>query len=242
MTPPAASDRRLRFGPKVHLVRSGWLVASARRGKHMSDLAPAVSEPTAEVTERRKRVRQRMVLRVGIIDDGRRPSYCLVRNISPAGVQVKLFNRIAPGAEVRLRVGDEEPLAGRVMWVRSQVSGIRFHELLEPERMLRVTQKLAPTKRRSSPRVNASARVVLRTGGRTYLAELRDISASGARIRTRQAVDLGPSVMLTLPDMPAFKTYVRWVAGHELGLVFQSPLPIDMFAGWLEERLSVSVA
>lgn len=206
----------------------------------MSKQSARASRFTDEVLERRQRGRQAMVMRVGLLDDGRRPSFCLVRNISPAGVQVKLFGRLARGSEVRLKVGDEDPLSGRVMWVRDQVAGIRFHSTLEAERVLRITQKLPPTRKRSSPRVSASARIMLRTGGRTYFAELCDISAYGARVRTRKTVNLGPSVMLTVPDVPTIKTYVRWVAGPELGLAFESPLSIQVIAGWLEQRVAVS--
>lgn len=206
----------------------------------MPEVSAAAFQPTTDRTERRKRTRQRMVLRVGIIDIGRRPSICLVRNISPAGVQVRLFGQLARGSDVRLRVGDEDPLPGRVMWVRDQIAGIRFNAMLEPERMLRLTQQLAPTRRRSSPRVSASARAILRTDGRRYSAELCDISTSGARVRTQRAVTLGHSVILTLPDMPDIKTYVRWVADCEAGLVFEAPLPIQLIATWLNERVNVS--
>lgn len=200
---------------------------------------PALASPI-EVMERRMRSRQKMVLRLGIIDNGGRVSFCLVRNISPTGVQVKLFGRVARGSEVRLRIGDEDPLSGRVMWVRNHLAGIRFEEILEPERMLRVTQKLGPTRRRSSPRVNASARAILRTGGRTYSAELCNISASGAKVRTQRRVSPGPSILLTLPDMAAIKTYPRWLEGDEMGLVFETPLPIEMISNWLNERVAVS--
>lgn len=206
----------------------------------MSKLSAEALQFTNDVIERRQRRRQAMVMRVGLIDDGRRPSFCLVRNISPAGVQVELFGRLARGSQVRLKVGDEDPLSGRVMWVRDQVAGIRFHSMLEPERVLQITQKLPPARKRSSPRVSASARIVLRTGGRSYFAELCDISAFGARVRTPKAISLGPSVMLTVPDVPTIKTYVRWVAGQELGLAFESPLSIHIIAGWLEQRVAVS--
>lgn len=206
----------------------------------MSKVSAAAFQVTSDVAERRKRTRQRMVLRVGIIDDGRRPSFCLVRNISPGGVQVKLFGGLARGSEVCLRVGDEDALPGRVVWVRDGMAGIRFNAMLEPERMFRVIQKLASAKRRSSPRVSASARATLRTAGRNYSAELCDISTSGAKVRTQRAVTLGHSVMLTLPDMPTMKTYVRWVVDCEAGLVFEAPLPIEIIAGWLDERVNVS--
>lgn len=209
------------------------------RGDDMPEGLTTALEFTPRLAERRVRVRQAMVLRVGMIDDGRRPSFCLVRNVSALGVQVKLFGRLIRGSEVRLHVGDEEPLAGRVMWIRGEVAGIRFHGSLETERMLRVTQKLPPARRRSSPRASTSARAILRTGGRTHLAELRDISTNGARVRMFKAVNFGPSVMLTLPDMPTIKTYARWVAGQELGLAFESPLSIEIIAKWLEGRIVV---
>lgn len=90
--------------------------------------------------------------------------------------------------------------------------------------------------------LTASAGAVLRTGGRTYFAELRDISATGARVRTRKTVSLGPSVMLTLPDIPTVKAYVRWVDECELGLIFESPIPIQIIAEWLDERITVRAA
>lgn len=192
--------------------------------------------------ERRKGQRQTTVLRVGVLNDGEENAFCIVRNISPIGVQVRLFGKLGRGSEVSLRVGDEDPLSGRVVWVRDQLAGIRFNATLEPERLLRVTEKVSLARRRSSPRLNASARAILRTGGRTYPAELRDISTSGAKVRTLTDVRFGPTLMLTLPDLPPIKTYLRWVADREVGLVFETPLPIQIIADWLDERVTVSAA
>jgi hypothetical protein len=194
---------------------------------------------TEQPTERRSRKRQRMVLRVGVLSDGKRTSFCLVRNISPFGVQVKLYGQLEPATEVNLRVGDEKPLAGHVAWVRDEQAGIQFHSSLDPQILLRVTQKLAPIQRRSLPRVNAVAHTILSTGGRRYPAKLCDISASGARVRTHRPISAGPHVMLTLPDMPSIKTYVRWAADNDLGLAFETPLPIQIIAEWVNGRVNV---
>ncbi len=194
------------------LPRNRSLVARTNEVPSMLKVSPAPTNSPTKRTQRRKCARETMVLRVGIIEDGQRSSFCLLRNISPAGVQVKLFGDFPQGSQVRLRVGDEDPLLGHVVWVRDQIAGIEFERMLAPEQMLRVAQKLAPTKRRSSPRLSASARAVMRTCGCTYLAELCDISTSGARVRTRTAMTFGPSVTLNLPHLPAIKCYVRWVA------------------------------
>ena len=207
----------------------------------LNDFSAPTSFPTKRV-QRRKLARETMVLRVGIIEDGQRSSFCLLRNISPAGVQVKLFGDVSQGSQVGLRVGDEDPLIGHVVWVRDQIAGIEFDTMLAPEQMLRVAQKLASTKRRSSPRLSASSRAVLRTGGCTYLAELCDISTSGARVRTRTTMAFGPSVTLNLPHLPAIKCYVRWVAKSEIGLSFETPLPIQIIAAWVDDRVTISLS
>ena len=100
--------------------------------------------------ERRTRLRQTMVLRVGILTSAGRSTFCLVRNISPQGVQVRLFGVLAEGSEVHLRLGDEDSLAGRLVWIRDGLAGIEFDEPLDPLTMLRAMQKLAPARRRSA--------------------------------------------------------------------------------------------
>jgi hypothetical protein len=70
-----------------------------------------------EQHERRALKRETMVLRVGLLESGGKLSFCLVKNISAAGVQVKIYGHISPDSPVALKVGDESPLEGRVIWV-----------------------------------------------------------------------------------------------------------------------------
>ena len=203
----------------------------------MSKMSAALLAIPASSIERRSAKRQTMVLRVGILEHDARKSFCIVKNISSHGVQVKLFGRLVPGSDVRLQIGDEDVLEGRTVWVRDQLAGIAFPAPLDATTLLRVTQKLERTKRRSTPRVSASARLLLRTGGKTYSAELRDISASGARVRTMKPVSADHSVTLDLPDLPRLKAYVRWADETELGVVFDTPIPIQIIAEWLDGRV-----
>lgn len=205
----------------------------------MSKMSPLPRNCTSESTERREGVRQTMVLRVGTIEDDERTSFCLLKNISRTGVQVKVFGHLRCESKVRLRVGDEEPLSGVVKWVRDDVVGVRFEQMLAVEGLLRVAQKLVPNRRRSSPRVSTSACAVLRTNGQAYSAELRDISACGARLCTPKAAKLGSTVMLTLPDLPPIRTFVRWATSDEVGLAFETWLPVEIIAQWVDKRVSV---
>ena len=153
---------------------------------------------------------------------------------------MRLFGRVDVGSEVELRIGDEDPLPGRVVWERDQSAGIAFANALEPKLSLRVTQNLSVERRRSTPRVSAVARAILRTGGQTYSAELLDISTSGAKVRTRKPITPGSSIMMTLSDLPSLKAYVRWIDECDLGLAFEAPIPIQIMADWLEGRVTVS--
>jgi hypothetical protein len=193
-------------------------------------------DSTAPRPERRSNPRQRMVLRVGLLEAPGRTSFCLVKNISAAGVQVKLYGQFESGCELSLTVGDETPLPGRVKWVHEQLAGIEFHAPLTPSCLLRVTQKLSQHRRRSSPRAYLAAHVLLTSNGRTAWGQLRDISTTGARIRTRKPIGRDSTVLLGVPGMPPLKGFVRWSDEDEIGVSFAAPIPVEIIAGWVGER------
>ena len=185
-------------------------------------------EQIRRIEDRRVEQRQKLVLRVGLIDQDSRTSFCLVTNISSAGVQVKAFGKLEQGEQASLRVGDEDPIAGMVVWVRDRSAGVEFHQGLAPDVLLRVTQKLTGQKRRCAPRAPTDLRVLLRTGGRVHRATLCDVSMHGARVRTTEQVNFGSSTIIEVPGLPSMKAYVRWSDGGEHGLLFEAALPIQI--------------
>jgi hypothetical protein len=189
--------------------------------------------------DQRSQERHTLVLRLGVLENEGGTSFCLLKDISPKGVQVKLYADVPEGATVCLRVGDENPLKGRVEWVRNGNAGITFEKCLEADALLRVRQVTPNDRRRSSPRVIASARATLRASGRTYSVDLLDISASGAKIRTRRPIELGGMAILDLRHLLGLRTHVRWTDGLDYGLAFEPPIPIQIIAGWLDEQTGV---
>lgn len=185
------------------------------------------------VYNRRVHDRATLVLRIGLLEYQGKASFCRLRNISPQGVQVKLYSSIAPGTHVGLRIGDEESLAGRVAWAKDGLGGIAFEECLDPETLLRVRQISAPQRRRCSPRACTSSSAILRSGGQEYSAKLCDISASGAKIWTARPIDAEHTAVLLLPKMPGLRAFVRWTHGQHAGLSFESPIPLQVITGWL---------
>lgn len=192
------------------------------------------------VAARRSDDRERIIFRIGLLTDAARPTFCLVKNVSPNGAQVKLYGPATSGSKVTLQIGDDEPVAGRVAWVREGNAGVAFDAEVEPAMLLRAAQKLPPTRRRSSPRVKTVARVLLRSEGRVYAAALCDISISGAKVRTFKPVTLGQSAVITLPDFPPMNAYVRWADESHVGMTFQMHLPVELLSEWLGGRLQVT--
>jgi len=120
-------------------------------------LSRAAPKPT-DAKDRRLQERHTLVLRVGLLENEGNASFCLLKNISSKGVQVKLYASVREGTNVCLRVGDDDALEGRVAWVRDGNAGITFGKCLDPDTLLRVRQIVSPDRRRASPRVRTSAR------------------------------------------------------------------------------------
>lgn len=192
--------------------------------------------------DRREGKRQTLVFRVAALDNGERASFCLLKNISADGVQVRSYAPLEVGATVTLFVGEEKPVAGQVVWYRDLLAGIKFLKPLSPVALLRVEQKTCNVQRRALPRLNTEAAGKLKALGRSYDVTLRDISASGAKLETKTPLSAAGAAVLQLPDLPPIDTFVRWSDEHEIGLSFATPLPIQIITDWLAERRAVRIS
>lgn len=186
--------------------------------------------------DRRSSDRQKLVLRVGLLERDGRAIFCLVKNISSTGVQVKPYGRLCIGAAVSLRVGDEDAVAGSVVWSRDGLVGIEFSTALNPQALLRLAQKMVGRRRRAAPRVNTDLRACIRTGGRRYSATLCDLSMLGARVRTSKPITFAGPIIFEVPGLPNMTAFLRWEDGLECGLSFEAPLPIQLITELLSEN------
>jgi hypothetical protein len=186
--------------------------------------------------ERRAEERQTMILRAGLLEQKGRTSFCLVRNVSSAGVQIRVYGTSFDVGEIVLRVADEDPIPGQLIWIEKGLAGIQFRNAVDPASLLRLQQKLRPVRRRSLPRMRATGAIAIRIGGRNLGGLLCDVSSLGAKVRTARALQVGSVAFLKLPDMPEVKAFVRWNAGLEAGFVFDTPIPMNTIAAWLDSR------
>ena len=192
------------------------------------------------IEERRRERRFRLILRVGVLEQRDKLSLCLVKNISSMGVQIKFYTRPMVGAEAAIRVADEDSVRGQIVWVKGNIAGMSFDEELDTTKLLRVQQKLIQSRRRSMPRVSVEATATLRAVGQVSRAQVCDISSLGARIRTSSSLSAGDRAIVEFADLPAIPAYVRWSDGEESGLSFETPIPMQIIAHWIDGRIKLS--
>lgn len=192
------------------------------------------------IEDRRKAARYRLILRAGVLEQEGKTCFCLVKNISTSGVQIKFYTRPVLAAAAMLRVADEQPVSGRIAWIKHDTAGISFDEDLDADALLRVQQKLRPNRRRAFPRVTIEATALLRIHGRPHAASVSDISSIGARIRTQATISAGDRALVELVDLPSIAAYVRWADSGEAGLAFETPIPMQIIAHWIDGSAQVS--
>lgn len=186
--------------------------------------------------ERRKEARYTLILRAGLLEQNGKASFCLVKNISTTGVQLKVYSHPVLNTNATLRAADEQPIPGHVVWINGDNAGLSLDEELDAATVLRVQQKLRPNKRRALPRMQIAAAALLRTGGRVLRASVQDISSLGARVRADAELQSGDRTMVELAGLPAIGAYVRWADGPEAGLAFETPIPMHIIALWAQDR------
>lgn len=191
--------------------------------------------------DRRKESRHRLILRVSVLEQEGRTSFCLAKNISSTGMQVRFYVPPILDAPVSVRVADEPAVDGHVLWKEGDVAGIQFREVLDSDTLLRVRQKLRANRRRTMPRVDVEASAILRSGGRILRAVVCDISSLGARVRSASPLDNGDRAVVQFAGLPSLTAFVRWTDGEESGLAFETPIPMPIIAHWISsvKRLSV---
>lgn len=173
---------------------------------------------------------QKTILRFGLLEHDGGPVFCLIRNISSVGVELKPYSPVTEGRGASLRVGDEIPIPGTVTWSRDGLVGIRFGQPLNPQALLRIGQKMAAHRRRRTLKVAKDRRGCLRTGGLRYSASVYDITTVGARLRIADPVSFGETTLLDVPGLPSLSVFVRWSDGAEHGVSFQTSLPLEILA------------
>ena len=190
------------------------------------------------MSDRRKASRAKAVLMIGRIDGAHCDDVCLVRDISPTGVQIRSRYALRPGDRLALQLGAENHARGVVRWVRDGLAGIEF------ERHIVVDTVLKPARigkaRRIYPRFHRCARVVLTAGSLRFPGELLNISPGGIALRVprHKGFAAGVSLSANVDGLAPYAARIQWIGDEFVGLAYEKPLQLWDLQRWLEASSS----
>lgn len=81
--------------------------------------------------DRRSDERHLTLFRVGTIILGDKRELCLVKNISAGGALIRAYCRLEPDMVIHVELKQEQPVCGKVTWVRGTDAGITFDERVD---------------------------------------------------------------------------------------------------------------
>lgn len=145
---------------------------------------------------------------------------CAIRKISALGVTVgtKLTPALGDRASIELASGHRAD--GKVAWTGREQLGVRFDDSIDVIALLNRKLVSQSRERRTMPRLEVRCPVHVKSGGRFYLATLRNISSRGLQVEADDLPAIGAYVSafvegLTIPPGEVVWKHARF-AGIEV--------------------------
>lgn len=197
--------------------------------------------------EHRRAARQKAVLMVCRLVAPGDDHLCLVRDISEFGAKAQTAQQLQVGDRITLEFGNCYRLTGTVRWTRDRCVGMEFDKAAELSPILgardwfsqqreRTPGTLATDTRRTHPRLRRWGQVALYRQGREFLAELHDLSLSGAGMDLDASAECtlqaGDWLLCEIAGIGERTATVRWTQHNRLGLSFDQALPLRTLDNW----------
>jgi hypothetical protein len=197
-----------------------------------------LSRNTIVRINRREHARYPLLRRQALLHSAGTSEPCVIRNISAAGLMLRVFKPALVDGRVEIELDSGQRLTGEVAWRAEWEIGIAF---LEPIDVDTIVDGLSAAQlrenRRALTRTSVSCPVQLRLRTRTLKGRINDISEAGAGVETLRPLSSGTRIELTLPDLPPMTASVEWSKGNSAGVQFDEPLPANVLLNWLAGRL-----
>lgn len=190
------------------------------------------AEPPAE-SDRRADERHMTLFRVGTIVLGERRELCLVKNISAGGVSIRAYCHLDVDEPVQIEIKQDQPVAGRVTWVRAGDAGITFDERVDIIDLLKSSEH---EPRPRMPRIEVRSICYVREGAVVHRSILHNISQGGLSVETPNPVTVGGNVTVSIPGLSPQGATIRWTSGNRYGISFNTVLPLALLVSWLQDR------
>ncbi len=171
--------------------------------------------PSGQVADRRQEGRTISVLRVCCVEASQGTSFALLRNISPSGAQIEADLPDPIGAPVCYFFDDEMRIQALIAWKHDGRIGLANREIAE------TNIKSFP---RRSLRVPLSAPGKVWANGNEVVAEVANISQTGAQIIGNFDLPTGALISVEIGKLVLPNVTVRWSANNYVGVKFERPL------------------
>jgi len=198
-------------------------IASAMTGEIVPDAPDGV--------ERRTSRRVIALIRPGkLVVDGRE-YLCVVKDLSPGGVKLRLFHTLPPHGRLHVEFDNGEMREVRVLWQQGDLAGFAFSQEAD------VGALLAPpsgTPRRP-PRIAVRFDAALSAGSLRTSVVVRDLSQRGACIECSGWLMIDELVRIESACMPTLHAKIRWRRPPHYGVVFEQTFRLDELARYCSE-------
>lgn len=159
-------------------------------------------------------------------------AFCLAKNISPAGMMIRLSNDCTVGSEVKVHFSDFDTVTGSISWSNEEAIGIKFDASLDLEQMLaqlNMPRRKGKVSRGLRLKIDVKAEIVRE--GRTVPVELIDISQKGVKLRS-QFLNQGDEVVVYVAGLDPRKAIAKWTRDGMAGLNFLRPIDFNSLGEW----------
>lgn len=158
--------------------------------------------------------------------------FCRIVNVSPAGLELRLYRSAEPGTPIEVRLPSETRIHGTIIWKRGNAAGVHLDRPLDIS-LLVGADSGDPRARRRMPRATVERDGTLRMESLVYPVTLFDISPAGARIRGARPIATQGPASLRLPELEPIGCRICWINGEDAGLKFNAPLEMRALEEWI---------
>jgi hypothetical protein len=153
--------------------------------------------------------------------------FCIIRDASSTGLQVKLFAPLPRHDQLAVELANGDRYAVRCVWTRGQSAGLRF---LQPVVFERLLNHALNAGRRRHLRLRIALDGVLHLGETASLITFHDISQHGAAFKTDRWLLVDELVKIETATLPVLYAKVRWRNHPHYGVVFEQTFQLHDLA------------
>ena len=182
--------------------------------------------------ERRSNTRTTTVFRPALFETAEYVGFCLIRNLSEAGVMGHVYTSFAENLPVSIHFGQNTKVQGTLVWCTEQRVGVRFNHAIDVDDVLtQLAAKSSNGKLNRPPRLQIQCEGKLIIGDRTLTIEVLDVSQRGIKIHA-SFIRPGDELYVEMNGLERRKAVVRWALAGCAGLLFMRPLSFEQLANW----------